>query len=99
MYKTNCNAKSAPDFLPEIYCNILESLPHHPHDKPDDNWHGFWANGDNEIMCPTEEAANLIADFFEDCGFDIMHTHHYTTLEELVNEDYLGWWSVYIDGQ
>jgi len=82
----------------ETYENILQSLPHDPY-SPCGSWHGFWVNGNDEIMCPTEEAANLLADFFEDCGVDIMHTHHYTESEEFVNEDCLGWWSVYVDGQ
>lgn len=82
----------------EIYDKILESLPHHPEDvKPGALWHGFWVSGNEEIMCPTQEVANLIADFFEDCGFDIMHTHHYNDAEaDGLN---LGWWAVYVDGQ
>lgn len=83
---------------PEIYDKILESLPHHPEDKrPGTNWHGFWVSGSEEIMCPSQEVANVIADFFEDCGFDVMHTFYYNDEErDGLN---LGWWAVYVDGQ
>lgn len=82
---------------PETYDKILESLPHHPDDKLSGNWHGFWVSGSDEIMCPSEEAANVLADFFEDCGFDVMHTFHYDDEErDGLN---LGWWAVYVDGQ
>jgi hypothetical protein len=81
---------------PEIYDKILESLPHHPEDKTGAPWHGFWVNGNDEIMCRTKEAANLIADFFEDCGFDIMHTYYYHDEADGLNRE---WWAVYIDGQ
>lgn len=82
---------------PETYNKILESLPNHPENRLGNNWHGFWVNGSEEIMCPTQEAANLIADFFEDCGFDVMHTHHYEDGE--TDGSSLGWWAVYVDGQ
>lgn len=82
---------------PETYDEVIKSLPHHPDDKPGGNWHGFWVSGSDEIMCPSEEAANVLADFFEDCGFDVMHTFHYDDEErDGLN---LGWWAVYIDGQ
>lgn len=81
---------------PEIYDMILESLPHHPEDKIGAPWHGFWVNGSEEIMCPTEEAANLIADFFEDCDLGIMHTYLYNDEADGLNR---GWWAVYVDGQ
>ena len=47
-------------------------------------------------MCPTEEAANLIADFFEDCDLGIMHTYLYNDEADGLNR---GWWAVYVDGQ
>lgn len=81
----------------EIYNLILENLPDEP--MHDDSWHGFWANKyDNEIMCGTEEQANIVADFLEDMGFDCVHTHWYDPKEENGVEDCIGWWSVYLDG-
>ena len=82
--------------IKEIYDKILSCLP----DSPDDNIHGFWYNKyDDEIMCESEESANEIADFFEALGMDVMHVHFYRLEEETGNEDCLGWWSVYVDGQ
>jgi hypothetical protein len=88
----------------EIFEAVLQSLPHTPNGKdqvPGSNWHGFWANHlDDEIMCPDEASADTLADFFEDCGFDIMHTHFYDDNHQsfVVNEDCFGYWSVYPDG-
>lgn len=82
---------------PDTYDKILEALPHHPSDRPRDNWHGFWVNGRDEIMCESEEVANVIAYFFEDCGFDVMNTSYYNDAEN-DGQNY-GWWAVYVDGQ
>ncbi len=82
----------------EMYDDILESLPHHPEDKaPGAEWHGFWVNGNDEIMCRDQETANVLADFFEDCGVGLMHTFHYD--DEESDGLNLGWWAVYVDGQ
>ena len=82
---------------PEIYEKILEALPHHPNDKTGAQWHGYWVDGAEEIMCSSEYEANVLADFFEDCGLGLMHTFHYDDEErDGIN---LGWWAVYVDGQ
>ena len=83
---------------PEIYQCIIDSLPHHPLTRgAAENWHGFWVNGDDEIMCQSKEYANAVADFFEDAGVGIMHTYEYTEDGEFF--EYAGWWCVYVDGQ
>ena len=76
-----------------IYDAVVSCLPRHPNESR----HGFWVSGAEEIMCRTEEQANLLADLFEDAGVDIMHTYHYDDPEQ----DGLnyGWWAVYVDGQ
>ena len=85
----------------EAYRSILESLPQCPQPSHDSAyWHGFWVNtNDEEIMCPYAEAADALADLFEDCGVGVMRTHYYNEdkREAVVNEDCYGWWSVYID--
>ena len=91
-----------PFVLTEAYQSILESLPQYPQPAYSTaDWNGFWVNtADDEIMCPNEDAADFLADFFEDCGMGIMHTYHYDEDDEgLVNEDCRGWWSVHVDGQ
>lgn len=83
--------------IKEIYSKLIMTLPHEPKDG---DWHGYWYNEtDDEIMCPEGEAANVLADFFEDCGIDIMHTHFYNEQENAVNDNCYGFWSVYVDGQ
>lgn len=86
----------------EVYDGILVALPRDPDafgppNTPEESWHGFWVNGDDEIMCATEESANVLADFFEDCGVGLMHTR-YCDDAEYDDKNY-GWWSVYVDGQ
>lgn len=84
----------------EAYRSILESLPQYPQPSHGSAvWHGFWVNTNGEeIMCPYAEAADTLADFFEDCGVGAMCTHYYDEdeREAVVNEDCYGWWSVYI---
>ena len=79
---------------------ILKTLPGTPTPWPNSGWHGFWVNRmEQEIMCPNEESANVLADFLEDCGFDAVNTHFYDDeVEEFTNLDCSGWWSVYLDG-
>lgn len=63
------------------------------------NRHGYWTNHD-AIMCPTEEAANILADFLEDVGFDVVSTSYYDTLEDERDGDTnecTGWYAVYPD--
>lgn len=80
----------------DIFNFVIEALPGQPPES--DDWHGFWANKyDREIMCETDTQAEVLADLFEDLGYDVMHTHHYNYGECIVNEDCYGWWSVYPD--
>ena len=82
--------------IKDLYSKVLDLLPDSPSNSSD--WHGFWSNKhDQEIMCESDTQADALADFFEDLGFDVMHTHHYNYGECLVNEDCYGWWSVYPD--
>ena len=76
-----------------IYDEVISQLPHHPSESR----HGFWVSGSEEIMCKDRQTAEIIADFFEDAGLDIMHTFHYDD-EERDGLNY-GWWAVYVDGQ
>lgn len=88
----------------DIYNLMLNALPSSPAEGESyidagNKWHGFW--GDNisgEIMCEDEEKANILADLFEDLGFDPMHTHLYTGENEfLYSKDAIGYWSFYPD--
>lgn len=41
----------------------------------------FWINQDGEIETKTEFCANIIADFLEDCGIDVVHTSYNEILD------------------
>lgn len=60
------------------------------------NRHGYWTNGD-DILCKTEEAAENLANFLEDIGFDVMQTGHYFPEDderEGCTDDHTGFWYV-----
>ena len=63
------------------------------------NRHDYWTDG-TEILCKNEDSANALADFFEDMGFDIVHTSYYDPEEDQRSgevDDHTGYWSVYPD--
>ena len=63
------------------------------------NRHGYWTDGE-EILCKTEEAAENLANFLEDIGFDTVHTGYYDPEEDRRNNevnDHTGWYYVCID--
>ena len=63
------------------------------------NRHGYWTDGE-EILCKTAEAAEHLADFLEDIGFDCVHTGYYDPEEDRRNneiDDHTGWYYVNID--
>ena len=65
----------------------------------DQNRHGYWTDGE-EILCKTEEAAEYLADFLEDIGFDYVHTGYYDPEEDKRNnevDDHTGWYYVTVD--
>lgn len=65
----------------------------------DQNRHGFWTDGDL-ILCRTEEAAENVANFLEDIGFDTVMTGYYDPVEDERNgtvDDHTGFWYVDID--
>lgn len=76
-----------------IYDLIISMLPIHP----EESRHRMWVNeGTGEIMCATLDEANTLANFFEELGYDIMHTFCYDD-EETDGLNY-GWCAVYVDG-
>lgn len=63
------------------------------------NRHGFRANGE-EILCKTKEAAETLANFLEDIGFDKVLTGYYDPEEDKRNgtvDNNTGCWYVYPD--
>ncbi len=74
-----------------IYDKIIKKLPK----RPDSSRHEIWVNSDDEIMCVDEKTANVIADFLEEMGYDVIHTR----LREREDDgEACGWWAVYVDG-
>lgn len=67
--------------------------------KAADNKHGFYIVG-NELLCKTKEQAEVIADFFEDLGFDYVRTGYYDPKEDAKEncaDEYTGWYYVDFD--
>ena len=67
----------------------------------DQNRHGYRVsmNGE-EIICPSGESAETIANLLEDMGFDVVHTNYYDPEEDARNgeaDEDTGYWSVYPD--
>lgn len=65
----------------------------------ENNRHGYWSNGE-EILCKTEEAAEHLADFFEDLGFDYVRIGYYDPEEDERNGEVdacTGYWYVSVD--
>ena len=61
--------------------------------------HGFRIVGD-ELLCKTKEQAEVIADFFEDLGFDYVRTGYYDPEEDTKEncvDKYTGWYYVDFD--
>lgn len=56
--------------------------------------------GDEEILCRTEEKANVIADFLEVITGYGFATSYYDPKEdaeeEEINDEYTGWWSIHL---
>lgn len=73
----------------EIFDKIMENLPSHPFEAEKD----YWTNGE-VIFCNSEEIANILCDFFESIGIDIMHWHFYDSKDDGL---YYGWYEVYPD--
>ena len=76
-----------------IWTYLCESLNENENKK-----HGYWSNGDS-ILCDTESAANHLADFLEDLGFDIC-TGYYDPEEDKRNgevDECTGYWYVCVD--
>ena len=59
--------------------DICRSLPSEPIDC--NGRLSFWAT-DDEILCETEESANIIADFLENMGYDCVTTGYYDPEED-----------------
>lgn len=74
-----------------IYDLIVKKLPRHP----EDSRHRLWVNENDEIMCKTVGDANVIANLFEELGYDIMHTCYY---DDAADGLCFGWYAVYVDG-
>ena len=58
--------------------------------------HGYWTNG-QDILCPTEDAADKLADFLEDLGFDVVNTGYFDPEEDARNgetDECTGYWYV-----
>jgi hypothetical protein len=75
--------------------HLIKSL----RDNKEHNRHGYWTDGE-EILCKTEEQAEVLADFFEDIGFDYVHTGYYDPTEDERNNevnDHTGYWYVSVD--
>lgn len=65
----------------------------------DQNRHDYWTDGE-EILCKSENAAEHLANFLEDIGFDMVHTGYYDPEEDQKNNevnDHTGWYYVSID--
>lgn len=65
----------------------------------ENNRHGFHIVG-NELLCKTEEQAEVIADFFEDLGFDYVRTGYYDPVEDAKEncvDECTGWYYVDFD--
>ena len=63
------------------------------------NRHGYWTDGE-EILCKTEEAAEHLADFLEDLGFDYVRIGYYDPEEDQRNNEvnnHTGWYYVSVD--
>lgn len=67
------------------FTELLALLPQ----SPEDSRHGFWTNGD-EILCKKEAAAEIVADFLEDLGIDVVTTGLYDP-EEPPEDEYSGY--------
>lgn len=64
-----------------------------------ENRHGFWTDGD-DILCPTKEAAESVANFLEDIGFDQLMTGYYDPDEDSRNgetDGHTGYWYIRVD--
>lgn len=62
----------------------------------ENNKHGYWSDG-QEILCKTEDAAERLADFLEDCGFAEINTGYYDPEQDKVEgcvDEYTGFWYV-----
>ena len=73
-----------------IWNYLLKSLQDNENNK-----HGFWTDGE-EILCRTEEQAEVVADFLEDLGFDCC-TGYYDLVEdekEGCADDHTGYWYI-----
>lgn len=73
----------------EIFDKIMENLPSHPSEANK----GYWTNGE-VVFCSSEEIANMLCDFFESIGIDIMHWHYYDSEDDGL---YRGWYEIYPD--
>ncbi len=64
------------------FCNVgnIEGLEQHE----GENRHRFWTDGD-DILCTTKEAAESVANFLEDIGFDQLMTGYYDPDEDSRN--------------
>ncbi len=80
-----------PEMVGCVFDEVVRKLPRFP----EESRKGFWVNGSDEIMCKSKETATLVADFFEEMGYDIMHIYLYDN----ESDPYYGWWAVYVDGQ
>lgn len=74
-----------------IWTYLLKSLQDN-----EDKKHGFWTDGE-EILCETEEQADIIADFLEDLGFDCLNTGYYDPEEDKRDncvDEHTGYWYI-----
>lgn len=85
----------------EIINAIIEMLPKEPRSYDTSDNPGFWSDG-TEILCPTEEECEIVADFLRDAlneyGDIDVHTGYYDPFEDAKSgeqDDHTGFY--YID--
>lgn len=74
-----------------IWTYLIESLKSNENNK-----HGYWTDGE-DILCKTEEEANIIADFLEDLGFDCLLTGYHDPVQDEIDgcvDEYTGYWYI-----
>ena len=84
-----------PMIEPPTWSYIIKLLEQYA----DKKHNGYWTDGE-EILCCTEEAAEHLANFLEDIGFDCVMTGSYDPAEDEAFgtvDDHTGYWYVTID--
>ena len=74
-----------------IWSYLITSLRNNENNK-----HGYWTDGE-QILCKTEEEANIVANFLEDLGFDYLNIGYYDPVEDEQEgcvDDHTGYWYI-----